>query len=87
MSDRQITADEMSPLVQALRVKFPHYKIVSEPDPECTCKGSGERTLKPSSAWPNGHKFPCMCVCLSGDHRAECVKLVGQAARRIKDGI
>lgn len=71
-------------LVALLQAKYPNYKVVSEPDPACTCKGIGERTLKPSNLWPNGHSFPCMCVCLSGDFRAECVQAVGEAARRLK---
>lgn len=83
MADRSVTSDQMSPLVERLKAKYPHYKIISEPDPACTCKGAGERKMKPSRLWPEGHEFPCMCVCLSGDHRADCVKLVGEAAKRV----
>ena len=74
-----------SDLVAKLRVKYPHYKIISEPDANCTCKGAGERKAPPSRLWPDGHEFPCLCVCLSGDLRAECVKLVGQAAKRVRE--
>lgn len=75
----------MSELLDTIRAKYPNYKVISEPDPECTCKGAGERTVKPSRLWPNGHSFPCLCVCLSGGARADCVKAVGQAARRLSD--
>ena len=78
----------MSELLDRLKAKYPHYKVISEPDPECNCKGAGERKLKPSKTWPNGHEFPCLCVCLSDDvPRAHLVREFGAAAKRIKESL
>lgn len=75
----------MSDLLDKLKVKYPTYKILSEPDPECGCRGAGERRVKPSEFWPDGRATPCLCICLSGDHRAECVSLFGKAAKKVHD--
>jgi hypothetical protein len=76
----------MSELLDRLKTKYPHYKVITEPDTSCGCKGAGERKIKPSRLWPNGHEMPCLCVCLSDDvPRAELVREFGNAARRIKE--
>jgi hypothetical protein len=75
----------MSELLDGLKAKYPNYKIISEPDPECGCKGSGERWVKPSEFWPDGRHTPCLCICLSGHGRAECVKVFGKAAKKAYD--
>ena len=70
----------MSKLLDELKLKFPRFKVISEPDVNCSCKGSGERRTQ------NGHEFPCLCVCLSeiaGYSRADTVRDVGNAAKRI----
>jgi hypothetical protein len=72
-------------LLDRLKAKYPLYKVISEPDPECGCKGTGERHVKPSEFWPNGRDAPCLCICLSGNHRAECVQVFGKAANKVAD--
>lgn len=63
-----------------LQAKYPTWKcIISEPDPECTCKGAGFRETKKFSV-------PCLCACLhivEGFDRAAMTKAVGEAAKRI----
>lgn len=73
----------MSELLDKLRAKHPHHKIISEPDPACGCKGTGERRVKPCDSWPAGRDTPCLCICLSGDGRAECVQAFGNAAKKV----
>lgn len=73
----------MSELLDRLKVKYPHYKIISEPDPACGCKGAGERWVKPSAFWPEGRHTLCLCICLSGDGRAEYVQVFGKAAKKV----
>jgi hypothetical protein len=75
--------ESMSELLNRLKAKYPHYKIISEPDPECGCKGAGERRVKPSEFWPEGRDTPCLCICLSGQSRAPCVKAFGEAAKKV----
>ena len=75
----------MTELFDRLKAKYPLYKVISEPDPECGCKGTGERHVKPSEHWPNGRDAPCLCICLSGDRRAECVQVFGKAAKKVAD--
>lgn len=75
----------MSELLDRLKAKYPHYKILSEPDPECGCKGTGERRVKPSEFWPDGRDTPCLCICLSGEGRADCVQAFGKAAKKVAD--
>lgn len=75
----------MSELLDSLKAKYPHYKILSEPDPACGCKGKGERWVKPSAFWPDGRYTPCLCICLSGDGRADCVQAFGKAAKKVYD--
>lgn len=66
----------------ALQAKYPNFTIRNEPDPECSCRGTGERP--PSSS---GHVIPCLCACLSEPHSAqkrEAMVAIGRAARRAK---
>lgn len=66
----------------ALQAKYPHWTIRSEPDPECSCGGTGERPPTPS-----GLVVPCLCACLSEPHSAEkreAMTEIGRAARRAK---
>lgn len=70
----------MSDTLSALQAKYPAWKIVSPPDPQCGCRGDGEITTK------SGRTQPCLCVCLSdiaGWSRADMVREVGNAARRV----
>lgn len=63
------------------RKRFPHYTIRSQPAQGCGCN-SGVRTTK------DGHKFPCLCVCMSPpepeepEYRATLCKQVGAAAQK-----
>ena len=75
----------MSELLDKLKAKYPKYKILSEPDPACGCNGAGERRVKPSEFWPDGRDTPCLCICLSGDGRAECTQAFGKAAKKVAD--
>lgn len=75
----------MSELLDGLKAKYPHYKIISEPDPACGCKGAGERRVKPSEFWPDGRDTPCLCIFLSGEGRAECVQIFGKAAKKVAE--
>lgn len=72
----------MSEILDKLKAKYPHWdNIVSEPAADCGCKGTGERHTK------FGLSVPCLCVCLSemkGCNRADAVREVGNAARRVK---
>jgi hypothetical protein len=73
----------MSRLLDQLKAKYPKHKILSEPDTDCGCKGAGERRIKPSKLFPEGRDVCCLCICLSGDRRAEVTKAFGQAAKRV----
>lgn len=73
----------MSELLDKLKAKYSHYKVISEPDLECGCKGSGERHIKPSELRPGGRDTPCLCICLSGNERAACVRAFGIAAAKV----
>lgn len=83
----KLTAEELSvsELLDRLKAKYPHYKVISEPDKACGCKGVGERHIKPSELFPNGRDAPCLCICLSGDGRADCVQAFGKAAKKVYD--
>jgi len=73
-------AREMSELLDTLKAKYPRWKVISEPDSDCSCAGKGERRTNA------GVEYPCPCVCLSeieGWSRAEFVRGIGNAARRI----
>jgi len=74
----------MNNIVERLKAKYPRYKVINTPDPQCMCKGTDEKKLPPSRLFPNGHEMPCLCVCLSGEGRAEVVKVFGNAARNLK---
>jgi len=75
----------MSETLERLRAKYPHYKVISEPDPACNCGGKGERHIKPSGLFPAGRDAPCLCICLSGDGRADVTKAFGNAAKKVYD--
>ena len=75
----------MSELLDRLKAKYPRYKVISEPDPECGCKGTGEKHVRPSEFWPNGRDAPCLCICLSGDGRAAVTRAFGNAAKKVAD--
>ena len=67
--------------LDTLRAKFPGYKIISQPSPDCGCNG-GVRHTK------TGREVLCICVCLSApepgeeDYRIAVRKALGTAARQ-----
>lgn len=79
-----MTDPQSKDLLSRLQAKYPKHKVISEPDPDCICKGTGERKIKPTRLWPNGRESPCLCICLSGAGRAAAVRIVANAARKIK---
>jgi len=66
--------------LDALRAKFPGFKIISQPSPSCNCNGGIRRTGL-------GREVLCICVCLSApepgenDYRVEVGKVLRDVAR------
>lgn len=66
--------------LDALRAKFPGFKIISQPAPTCSCRDGIRRTR-------DGREVLCICVCLSApepgeeDYRVEVGKVLGDVAR------
>lgn len=63
--------------LERLKQKYPTWKVLSEPDPDCRCN-DGEITTR------SGRTQPCLCVCLSeikNWSRADFCKEVSKAAR------
>ena len=50
--------------LDALRAKFPGFKIISQPSPACNCKDGVRRTR-------TGREVLCICVCLSAPEPGE----------------
>lgn len=49
----------MSVTIESLKAEFPDFAIKSEPDPKCSCAGTGVRGAK------SGNRVPCLCTCLT----------------------
>jgi hypothetical protein len=65
-------------LLESLKTKYPGWKVISEPDPECKCKGTGQHPTRADTT-------PCLCVCLGTDpvySRVELCRAVGAAAKK-----
>ena len=61
---------------EALKARFPTFKVKSDPDPDCVCSRRGTPGVSKSG------NIPCLCVCLGGDNRAETAKEAGRAAAK-----
>ena len=74
---------DMSDLLERLKVKYPTHKILSEPLPDCSCKGTGERQTKERG------KRLCFCPCVTGtdEVRRDAVKAFYGAMKKIREDI